>query len=262
MSNIRELSQLASLINVVDENKNIGIVTVYPNAKVGIGTIVPNAKVDVVGDAFVSGIISATSFYGDGSNLTNIISSGGGGSIGIGATFPETPENGDLFFHIDYGRTFIYYDEVILGVGSSTFWIDASPFNQSVTGGDTLDVVTSRSGITTNNISVGILSATDGNFTGVVTATELDSISDERLKENIITVEDSIQKVNSLRGVKFDWKKTKESSYGVIAQELEKVLPELVADGETKSVNYNGIIAVLIEAVKELSSRLDKLEGF
>jgi len=62
---------------------------------------------------------------------------GGGGAIGIGSTFPGTPAsldpaptNGDLFFHIDYGRTFIYYDEVTLGVGSTAVWIDSAPFNQ------------------------------------------------------------------------------------------------------------------------------------
>ena len=45
-----------------------------------------------------------------------------------------------------------------------------------------------------------------------------------------------------LRWVSFDWKETGKGSYGVIAQELEEVLPELVKTGEVKSVNYNGII--------------------
>lgn len=72
MANTRELSQLASLINVVDENKSIGVVTSYPNANIGVGTLIPTSKVDVVGDVNVSGVITATSFVGDGSNLTQI----------------------------------------------------------------------------------------------------------------------------------------------------------------------------------------------
>lgn len=72
MANTRELSQFASLIHIIDENKSIGLVTSYPNANIGIGTLVPTSKVDVVGDVNVSGVITATSFYGDGSNLTGL----------------------------------------------------------------------------------------------------------------------------------------------------------------------------------------------
>jgi len=49
-------------------------------------------------------------------------------------------------------------------------------------------------------------------------------------------------------------------SYGVIAQELEQILPELVTDTDPKTVNYNGIIGVLIEAVKELSAEIQELK--
>jgi hypothetical protein len=48
----------------------------------------------------------------------------------------------------------------------------------------------------------------------------------------------------------------------VIAQELEEILPELVKNGEVKSVNYNGIIGVLIEAVKELKAEVEELKSY
>ena len=67
--------------------------------------------------------------------------------------------------------------------------------------------------------------------------------------------------LTQLRGVSFDWKETGRGSYGVIAQELEEVLPELVNTGEVKSVNYNGIIGVLIEAVKELKKEIEELKS-
>ena len=100
-----------------------------------------------------------------------------------------------------------------------------------------------------------------GNFTGgTITATDFNSTSDINLKENIKTVENSLDTLTQLRGVSFDWKETGRSSYGVIAQELEEILPDLVKNGEVKSVNYNGLIGVLIEAVKELSEELKELK--
>ena len=367
---------------------------------------------------------------------------GGGGAIGIGSTFPGTPlsvelppSNGDLFFHIDYARTFIYYDEAVLGVGSSAFWIDAAPFNQGlnatlagiafsvgtasnpsayfvgypdtgwfspnpgefgiVSYGNTVFNTNSSgvvvtgiasatgfagtfsgtsavfSGNSTDNIvritqtgtgnalvvedstnpdttpfvitgigSVGIgtddpinhldvhgtirvgrqdavasggeivfarasdninawaidvegndfrvydvvqasnrihigsggnvgLGSTatsklhvfgDATVTGVITCTDINSLSDLNLKENITTVDNALNIVNDLRGVRFEWKEDHRPSYGVIAQELEQILPELVTDTDPKTVNYNGIIGVLIEAVKELSIELEDLK--
>ena len=85
----------------------------------------------------------------------------------------------------------------------------------------------------------------------------INSGSDITLKKNVKVVENALDIVNQLEGVRFDWKSTNQPSIGVIAQELEKVLPELVATNEEglKSVNYDGIIGVLIQAIKELSHR-------
>jgi hypothetical protein len=87
--------------------------------------------------------------------------------------------------------------------------------------------------------------------------------SDERLKDNIKTLTDGLDKVEQLRGVTYT--RDEKESIGVIAQEVEKILPEIVltADDEmgTKSVDYSRITAVLIEAVKELSARVKELEN-
>ena len=72
MARGRELSQLGSLITVDDSTKNIGVATATPSQKIGIGTLSPTSKVEVVGDVSVSGVITATSFSGDGSALTNV----------------------------------------------------------------------------------------------------------------------------------------------------------------------------------------------
>ena len=85
--------------------------------------------------------------------------------------------------------------------------------------------------------------------------------SDERLKSNILTVTDGLSKVVSSRGVTFD--KDGTNQYGVIAQEIQKVLPEVVSEDNNGylSVNYNGIVGVLIEAIKELKDEVDDLKS-
>ena len=92
MARGRELSQLGSLITVDDSTKNIGVATAAPSQKIGIGTLSPTSKVEVVGDVSVSGVITATSFSGDGSALTNV--PGGSFSTLVQDTSPEL--GGDL----------------------------------------------------------------------------------------------------------------------------------------------------------------------
>jgi hypothetical protein len=100
-----------------------------------------------------------------------------------------------------------------------------------------------------------------GNFTaGTITCTDLNSTSDIDLKKDINTFENSLSIISQLRGVNFTWKSNDKRSIGVIAQELEEVLPQLVATSDNKSVNYNGLIGVLIEAVKELSAEVEELK--
>lgn len=115
-------------------------------------------------------------------------------------------------------------------------------------------------GIGTTNPSSKLSVVGDGNFTGNVTATNFDSLSDINYKKNINTITDALDKVNQLNGVSFEWKQNGNISYGVIAQELQKVLPELVQGDNPKTVNYSGIIGVLIEAVKELSYEIKNLK--
>jgi trimeric autotransporter adhesin len=114
-----------------------------------------------------------------------------------------------------------------------------------------VDIANDRVGVGKNN------PATKLDVNGTITCTDVNSTSDSRLKKNIKVVENALDIVNQLEGVRFDWKSTNQPSIGVIAQELEKVLPELVATNEEglKSVNYDGIIGVLIQAIKELSQK-------
>ena len=92
----------------------------------------------------------------------------------------------------------------------------------------------------------------NGNWTAVGNIT---AYSDERLKENIKTIPNALETVKKLRGVSFDRKDLTGKGIGVIAQEIEKVLPEVVVEGEYKSVSYGNIVGLLIEAIKELEKK-------
>ena len=91
--------------------------------------------------------------------------------------------------------------------------------------------------------------------------------SDEKIKTNISPIEGAIDKLKQINGVTFNYKRNNKPSGGVIAQNIEKVMPSLVGEQETldgkdtfKTVDYNGIIGLLIESVKELEERLSKCE--
>ena len=94
--------------------------------------------------------------------------------------------------------------------------------------------------------------------TGTVQGAEVTATSDERLKSDIQTIDNALDKVMNMRGVSYI--KQAEKGVGVIAQEIEKVLPEVVTDGEYKSVAYGNIVGVLIEAIKEQQKQIDELK--
>jgi trimeric autotransporter adhesin len=467
MANTRELSQLASLLVVNDETRNIGIGTTNPISKlhvvgditatsfsgdgsaltgisggssssqfvttaagihtlsnVGIGTTNPTSRLHVSGDVIVSGVVTATSFSGDGSNLSNIISGVGINSngisvgtgintlnfVGVGNTFtingntvdisiaiddvgigstgsintsgiitatsffgdgsgltgisPVPAKTSDTFtatdgqtvFNYSYSPGFIdvflngirlneieftasngtsitlitpasvndvldvveytmgtgpqgpegaggplnnvtvstssstHYPLFTLGAGSTLPFITTTSnffeFNPSsgtltasafvgngsgLTGaGSTVadDTSTNQNffpiftSITSGTITASKVSSTKltfNPFSGNLSATDFNSTSDINLKENIRPIEDPIEKIIQLNGVSFDWKDTHNSSIGVIAQEVEKVFPELVKTEDKKSVNYNGLIGVLIEGMKEQQKQINIL---
>ena len=130
-------------------------------------------------------------------------------------------------------------------------------FTSAISDNDVL-IVGNDGGSTITALTIDMSEAGAATFNNNVTA-----FSDERLKDNIETLEDGLAKVEQLRGVTYT--RDGKENIGVIAQEVEKILPEIVltADDEmgTKSVDYSRITAVLIEAVKELSARVKELDS-
>jgi hypothetical protein len=87
--------------------------------------------------------------------------------------------------------------------------------------------------------------------------------SDLRLKNNISTVNNALEKIINCRGVHFNYLNDSNINIGVIAQEIEKIIPEIVETKNNgfKTVNYLSIIGILIEAIKELNNKIDKLSN-
>jgi hypothetical protein len=114
-------------------------------------------------------------------------------------------------------------------------------------------VITGTSAAVTGTMSVS----------STVTATGFTVSSDRNKKENIRVIVDAQEVVQSLNGVRYDWKADGTPSAGVIAQDVEVMMPELVitADDGSKGVNYNGLIGVLIEEVKALRKEVEILKA-
>ena len=87
--------------------------------------------------------------------------------------------------------------------------------------------------------------------------------SDSRLKEDIYPIDNALSRIENIDGVYFTYKDSGEKSIGVIAQDIQKILPEVVSEDNKGylSVNYSGIIGYLIEAVKELKTEVEELKS-
>jgi len=102
--------------------------------------------------------------------------------------------------------------------------------------------------------------ALGGFLAGIITATDFNSTSDINIKKNIKPILSPIPKLLQLNGVHFNWISDNRPSMGVIAQDVEKVFPELVCENnDHKTVNYNGLIGVLIECIKDQQKQIDEL---
>lgn len=97
---------------------------------------------------------------------------------------------------------------------------------------------------------------------GTCTATNFNTGSDERYKKDIIKIEDSINKIKQINGYDFVLKASNQKSSGVIAQELQKVMPHLVHENDEGMlvVEYGNMIGLLIEAIKTQQKEIEKLK--
>ena len=223
----------------------------YISTSTGIGITNPTQLLDVGGNLRVrGGIYDTNNNVGGASSVLTANGSGGWSWQPVSAIGGNTITVTD-----DTSSPQIRYPLFASGASASTS-------TQFI---DTTSIVYNTS---TTCLGIGSLLPTsridvigDARFVGVVTATDFNSSSDRNLKDNIQVIENPIEKILQLNGVTFTWNETGKPSVGVIAQEVEKVIPELVSDTNPKSVNYNGLIGLLIECVKEQQKQIDELKS-
>jgi hypothetical protein len=166
-----------------------------------------------------------------------------GGNVAIGSKSPtrqlyisNSGSDGKTIIGID-GTSYSGLALYVNGTQKSVFYTDGSTLYAGL-----------QNGVTSFNVG------------GAIYASAFNTSSDVRLKENVTTLGGSLDKIQNLRGVSFNWKNDGKADIGVIAQEVEKVFPALVHTDEKtgyKSVEYANLVGPLIEAVKELKTEKD-----
>jgi hypothetical protein len=196
-------------------------------------------------------------------NLVQLGLAGGSGNISYDATNTEIDFSAAGNFSGNVTATYFVGDgSELTGIsagGSITVGDDTS------TDANTFFLLLSPN-VTSGSLSTVNTSSTQLFFnasTGVLTATDFDSLSDESLKINVNVISNALNTVRQIEGVDFQWAASGKKSSGFVAQQLETAIPHLVTTNETgmKTVNYNGVIAYLVQTVKELDARVKELES-
>ena len=238
---------------------------------------------EIIGDitlpATSSGHFSG-SFEGDGGQLTNVAPIGGT-NITVTGTTVNLDDSITLTGITATSASFVLQtfesSSTVITSGSNIFG-DENTDTQQFTGSLLISgsgVGAGSSIITTGSVnisgSLGVGTAASGVVGAILATNDVVAFasSDERLKENVEIIGSAVEKVEAINGVSFDWIPMEGvhvhsgHDVGVIAQEVEKVLPELVTtrDNGYKAVKYEKLTAVLIQAVKELSERVKTLEN-
>jgi len=199
------------------------------------------------------------------------------GNIGIGTSNPTGLDSDARTLHLDNqgtnGRCHIKLTNSVSGTTATDGgWIgydndlNFNMFNLEGSGTVTLgtNLLTRLRIFANGNIST---TTTDNGYklyvSGTIYATgSITANSDLRLKKNLVIIDNPIDKLMQLNGYSYQWREDDSHQYGVIAQEVEKILPYAVSTGNDgiKGVSYNQIIPVLIEAVKEQKAKIENLE--
>ena len=181
------------------------------------------------------------------------------GFVGIGATVPQRQLHvlgRNAAFRLDRDVNGAGFVLVRTALGNFDNIWKAFSFNARASGPNNGDFVINDLGTATGGGGTTRMTITnDGDIIigGNVTAKEYFTSSSQRYKENIQTITGSIESIRHLRGVTFNWKDTGAPSIGLIAEEVQATLPSLVEikEGEPIGVNYQALVGLIIEAVKE-----------
>jgi hypothetical protein len=300
------MSKITTLSGLIGTNGDLTVDTntLYvdsTNNKVGIGNTSPNTKLDIIGSSTNgSGVVDTLRLRNTGTSINDgprlqftAGSSTSGAAIGSQG---KALNSADLLFYAGGNSERMRIDSSgNVGIGTSSLQ-NSSGFSTLSINGTTGGQIAFQTGGTSEsfiysdatnfyfyNSNAGDLRfytsgtermrlETDGDLhvDGNVVAYST-TISDIRLKKDIAPIEDAVTKVQQLNGCTFTYLKDDRKSAGLIAQDVEKVLPSAVIEdkpvfhgeeGETyKTVQYDQVIGLLVEAVKELKAEIEELKN-
>jgi Chaperone of endosialidase len=278
---------MGALDNVTFTGQSVSAITFLATSNVGINTNSPTQALDIVGSAQISGNAyvgnyvyhkdDINTYIGFPINDTFVVNTNGSekvrvdltGNLGIGTTTAKAKLEvvGNTAITSSLSALTVATTNVAVGTGQGSLYLNSNQINNIDYNGLSeiaINYVGYNAGTTQfrdfkvyNGKTAAI--ATFTGSTGDLTASgNITATSDERVKSNIRTIDNALDKVCKLRGVYFD--KDDRASTGVIAQEVERVLPEVVTDGEYKSVAYGNMVGLLIESIKDLKAEIDLLK--
>jgi hypothetical protein len=219
-----------------------------------------------VGDAVTTANGNITAAFNQANSAQTISVSAFTAANSALANTSDVSFNGNLSFptgNIGIGRTATSNRLDVNGtINAANILVNGAPLTVSGGGADIVtDTEDATRYVTFANNTTGTFSqanvSTSLTFnpsTGTLSATIFNSTSDAERKTNIETIDNALETVSNLRGVSFSWKDTGRPSYGLVAQEVEQYIPELVETNKdgSKTLNYDAVIGFLVEAIKEL----------
>ena len=278
---------LGTLDNVTFTGQSVSAITFLATSNVGIKTNAPAYELYVVGNASISSNAhlgtyvlhknDVDTFIGFPANDTFVVNTNNSeklrvdltGNVGIGTNTAKAKLQVVGNAHISTSLVSDTFGTQSASVGSGQYSLLLSENQINTTQYNGLaDIALNYVGYNSGTTQFRDLKVYNGKttliatFTGstgdLTTSGNITAYSDERLKTDIRTIPNALSKVSQLRGVYYT--KDDKPSVGVIAQEVEQVLPEVVLDGEYKSVAYGNIVGLLIEAIKDLKTEIELLK--
>jgi hypothetical protein len=215
--------------NVLFSGQQVLSPRIYATTNLAVGTTTPDATLTVAGVAKITGNLTV---------LSNVVVSGN-----VTATSNVTASN----------------VKAVGNVTATTITASGTATATTVTATGNMNAVN----VTASSVVTATTVNASGNITAInVTASgDVNTTSDRKVKTNIVPIDNALAKAIQIEGVYYNRIGEDVRKVGVIAQDIERILPEVVTGTDLKSVSYGNIVGLLIEAIKELNKEVQELKG-